>query len=207
MKRLVVFDFDGTLTTHDTLIELLRFARGPVRLALALLVLSPLLVLMKLHLANNGRVKERLFSLYFKGMRFEDFDQLCQRFATERGQALRRPATWKVLDRALKAGDEVAVVSASINNWVAPFFHGLNAMIIGTQIEVADGRLTGRFATPNCYGEEKVRRLIKELPALKERNHYYIIAFGDSRGDREMLAYADEGHYLGKHNPSKKEER
>ena len=50
MKKIVVFDFDGTLTTADTLIALLRFARGTGYLIFALLLFSPLLVLMKLHL-------------------------------------------------------------------------------------------------------------------------------------------------------------
>lgn len=27
------------------------------------------------------------------------------------------------------------------------------------------------------------------------RSEYYLIAFGDSRGDKELLEYADEGHY------------
>ena len=71
MKKIVVFDFDGTLTTADTLIALLRFARGTGYLIFALLLFSPLLVLMKLHLVDNGRTKERLFSFYFKGMPVE----------------------------------------------------------------------------------------------------------------------------------------
>ena len=45
----------------------------------------------------------------------------------------------------------------------------------------------------NCYGAEKVRRISVMLPAPRE--DCYIVAFGDSRGDREMLEYADEAHY------------
>ena len=42
MKKIVVFDFDGTLTTADTLIALLRFARGTGYLIFALLLFSPM---------------------------------------------------------------------------------------------------------------------------------------------------------------------
>lgn len=196
MRRIVVFDFDGTLTNRDTLIELLAFARGKAYLIFALLLFLPLLVLMKLHWADNGRTKERLFGFYFKGMTLESFNDLCQRFVKERGLGLHRQTTWKALNDALRAGDEVAVVSASIDNWVAPFFRGMPVKVIGTQVTVKDSRLTGRFNTSNCYGAEKVRRLEEALPELRQkREDFYVVAYGDSRGDREMLAYADESHY------------
>ncbi len=54
----------------------------------------------------------------------------------------------------------------------------------------AHGRLTGRFSSRNCYGQEKVNRLLRVEP---HRETYRLIAYGDSRGDREMLAFADEG--------------
>ena len=64
--------------------------------------------------------------------------------------------------------------------------------IVGTRIEVENGMVTGRFLTPNCYGEEKVRRLLEVLP---DRRLYHLTAYGDSRGDRALLAYADEAHF------------
>jgi phosphoserine phosphatase len=64
--------------------------------------------------------------------------------------------------------------------------------VLGTQIEVADGSLTGRFLTKNCYGQEKVKRLLEQYP---DRREYHLTAYGDSRGDKEMLAFADESYY------------
>ena len=61
------------------------------------------------------------------------------------------------------------------------------------EIEVIDGRLTGRFLTPNCYGQEKVRRILTLHP---DRSAYHLTAYGDSRGDREMLAFADEAQMI-----------
>ena len=48
VKKVYAFDFDGTLTTKDTLIEFIRFARGNTTFLLGFLLFSPLLVLMKL---------------------------------------------------------------------------------------------------------------------------------------------------------------
>lgn len=60
--RIYAFDFDGTLTTKDTLIEFIRFSKGRVRLFLGFLLFSPLLILMKLHLYPNWKAKQRVFS-------------------------------------------------------------------------------------------------------------------------------------------------
>jgi phosphoserine phosphatase len=65
-------------------------------------------------------------------------------------------------------------------------------IISGTKIEVKNAVVTGQFIGNNCYGPEKVRRIQELFP---DRKQYKLIAFGDSKGDRELLAYADESHY------------
>ena len=190
MKQLFAFDFDGTLTTRDTLIAFIRYACGTPRFLLGFLLHAPLLVLMKLRLYSNGKAKQRLFSWFFRGMPLETFDALCQSFALSHRQLL-RPETVRLLQQALSEGSEVLVVSASIDNWVQPFFPAVT--VLGTQIEVIDGRLSGRFLTPNCYGQEKVRRILALHPV---RSSYRLTAYGDSRGDRELLAFADVAHLI-----------
>lgn len=62
------------------------------------------------------------------------------------------------------------MISASIDDWVRPFccsHLGVTATI-GTKVEVdLDGKLTGRFLTKNCYGPEKVNRLLEIEPDRK----------------------------------------
>ena len=212
-KKLYCFDFDGTLTTSDTLLEFIRYAKGTSRFLMVFLMYSPLLVLMKLHLFPNWKAKQLIFTHLFAGMRIEKFDALCRDFAEEY-QHLLRPKGVTLVHEALVAGAQVFIVSASIDNWVRPFFkvRGLDGVrVLGTQIEVIDGRLTGKFKSNNCYGEEKVHRITEALSAPTStsspastfspasapfvRSQYEIEAFGDSRGDKEMLAFADKGHY------------
>ena len=207
-KKLYCFDFDGTLTTSDTLLEFIRYAKGTGRFLMVFLIYSPLLVLMKLHLFPNWKAKQLIFAHLFAGMRIEKFDALCRDFAEEY-QHLLRPKGVTLVHEALVAGAQVFIVSASIDNWVRPFFkvRGLDGVrVLGTQIEVIDGRLTGKFKSNNCYGEEKVHRICEALSAPTStsspasaapfvRSQYEIEAFGDSRGDKEMLTFADKGHY------------
>ena len=73
---------------------------------------------------------------------------------------------------------------------VAPFARGLGAdVLLGTELAFdADDRATGAFATPNCRGREKIVRLKAAFgPGVRIR-----AAYGDTRGDREMLALAEE---------------
>lgn len=195
-KKIYCFDFDGTLTTSDTLLEFIKYAKGTSRFLMVFLMYSPLLVLMKLHLYPNWKAKQQIFAHLFAGMRIEKFDALCRGFAEE-NQHLLRPKGITLMHEALVAGAQVFIVSASIDNWVRPFFDIRNlkgVQVLGTQIEVEDGKLTGRFKSNNCYGKEKVHRIAEALKSF-ERSEYEIEAFGDSRGDKEMLAFADKGHF------------
>lgn len=189
MKKIYAFDFDGTLTTKDTLIEFIRYAKGSMDLGLGFLRYAHLLVLMKLGLYPNYKAKQKVFAYFFKDTTLDDFNALCKEFAASSSNLL-RPNAIEAIDLATKEGSEVLIVSASIDNWVQPFFP--QVMVLGTQIEVIDGKLTGRFMTKNCYGQEKVNRILSLHP---NRQEYHLTAYGDSRGDREMLAFADESYF------------
>lgn len=201
-KKVYLFDFDGTLTCADTLLEFIRYACGRRRFFIGFALFSPLLVLMKLHLYPNYRAKQRLFAWYFKGMSIDNFDLVCRRFAHHNQRLMRQKALDK-LREIFHNNETLCVVSASIDNWVRPFFDNISKasrsdfLVIGTEVEVdTDGVLTGRFRTHNCYGAEKVRRVLEAMPQLKSnRDDFWVVACGDSRGDKELLEFADEAHF------------
>lgn len=186
------FDFDGTLTTRDTLIEFIRYAKGNACTFLGFALHAPILVLMKLHLYPNWKAKQRIFTWFFKGMTIERFDQTCQSFAKERQDLLRKDGQ-DIIRRATEHG-KVFIVSASIDNWVRPFFanYTQNIDISCTRIDVRDGKLTGKFLTKNCYGTEKVKRLKHHYPF---RESYRLVAMGDSKGDGALIEEADTAYF------------
>lgn len=191
-KILHCSDFDGTLTTVDTLLSFIRFARGTAMFVWGFVLHLPLLVLMKLKLYSNDKMKERIFGFFFQGMPLQSFEHLCQEYARRHRHILRKQGE-EMINCAIARGEEVMIVSASIDRWIAPFFqHHSGVQVVSTTIEVKEGKVTGKFLSPNCYGAEKVERI---QALIKERNNYYIIAYGDSRGDQEMLDYADEKYY------------
>lgn len=193
MKKVFAFDFDGTITTKDTLLEFIKYAKGRAALYRALLLFSPLLVLMKLPLYSNHKTKEKVFTHLFGGMDTEAFDMLCRSFANDNRKLLRPKAMTYIYNVLQNPDAEVVIISASIENWVSPFFADKPQIkVLGTQVETKDSKLTGKLLTENCYGKEKVSRLLRIYP---NRQTYHLTAFGDSRGDKELLAFADEAHY------------
>jgi len=196
MKKLTlaVFDFDGTITRKDTLIEFIKFTKGKWRFYSGILLFSPLLVAMKLKLFPNWEVKQQLFSYFYKGISVEIFDKWGVEFGAMIDKML-RPKVMKVLKLRRKNGEKIIIVSASIENWIKPWADktGID-MVLSTQIGVDfKNRITGKFLTKNCYGQEKVSRLLCAFP---NRNEYKLIVYGDSCGDKELIEMADEGYKI-----------
>lgn len=193
MKKIYAFDFDGTITKRDSLIAFLLFAKGWKEFLKCFALHLHLLLAMKAGLMDSGKVKERIFGYYFRGMPENMFDNLCERFAEQHRNIIRPKAMEKLREVAAEPDSTVMIVSASVNNWVAPFFKDFPEIeIFCTRIEVADGALTGKFLSANCRRGEKVRRILALHP---DRQSYWLTAYGDSSGDIEMLNLADEGHY------------
>lgn len=192
MKKIYAFDFDGTLTTQDTLLAFIKFVHGKRKLYAGLLLFAPLLLLMKLKLYSNAKAKERVLCYFFSGMPLKLFREACHNFAITH-QYLLRPQGMQLIKECLLYADEVVIVSASVEDWMKPFFEKLPKVhVVGTKIGVSNGYVTGKLVSPNCYGKEKVRRMQELYP---NRKTYFLSAYGDSRGDKELLAYADEKHY------------
>lgn len=195
MKRYSFFDFDGTLTSKDTLPLFMRHAIGLPRTIAAFIYAVPAIAAWKLKRISNSEAKERLFSLGFKGMKVEEFRDKGRTFA-EKIQLIERPEVVAALKESAARGDNTAIVSASMGSWIRPWAERLDFIrVISTEPEVKRGRLTGRFATPNCHGPEKRRRILEAYPELETaRSNCRVEVWGDSSGDDEMLKLADISH-------------
>ena len=192
MKNLVLFDFDGTITKDDSLIKFIRFVAGDAKTLWGMILLSPMLITYKLKLIPNYKAKQYMLSYFFKGISEEKFMQVANEYSLKHIDTIVRPKAMEKIAWHKEQGHAVVVVSASIESWLKPWCDKNNIDLIATRLEIEDGKLTGKFATKNCYGIEKVNR-IKEKYNLAE--YSIIYAYGDSSGDKEMLSIANERHY------------
>jgi HAD superfamily hydrolase (TIGR01490 family) len=188
-QRIAFFDFDGTITTKDTLLEFIRFSRSGIHLAVGFVLNSPWLIAMKLKLISNQSAKERILTHFFGGQPLALFDQHCDAFSREVLPRLIRQKAVAEITRLREAGATVVIVSASPENWIKQWAAQAGAELIATRLAVfedkkGETRLTGRIEGNNCHGEEKVSR-IRQRFALPDYNEIYT--YGDTGGDKPML--------------------
>lgn len=191
-KSLALFDFDGTITKKDSLIDFIKYAVGTSSFYIGLIKLSPMLFTYTFKLIPNHLAKEKLISHYFKDWEISHFKKIADTYSQTQIQKIIRPKAIEKINWHHEQNHDVVIVSASIECWLKVFCTNNNITLISTKLEVKNNKLTGKFLTKNCHGLEKVNR-VKEIYNLKSYN--YIYAYGDSNGDTELLTLANESFY------------
>lgn len=200
---LAVFDLDGTITRHDTLLGFVLSClwRRPWRLPRLLWV--PAVALHYLIHRDRGRFKGALIRATLGGLAAEDLRRCAEHFVP-------RTVRDGIFAEALQAiaahrlqGDKLLLMSASVDLYVP-----LLASALGFEQNICtkvrwrgDGRLDGRLATANCRGEEK-RRCLQALIARQAPQRIY--AYGNSGADLPHLRLAQHGYLI---NPSARLQR
>lgn len=192
---LAVFDLDGTITRHDTLLPyLLGYARrhpgGLWRLWRLPLSLARFL----LGLSDRGRLKSTLVRQVMRCATQRDVEAWSDAFCREQLPALLQPAALQAIERHRQAGDRLVLLSASVDLYVPAIGRTLGFdETICTGVSWERGRLAGHLTTENRRGEEK-RRVIESLrrrfPGVK------ITAYGNARSDFAHLQSVDEARVV-----------
>jgi phosphatidylglycerophosphatase C len=189
---IVAFDFDGTLTVRDSFMAFLKWRAGSGRYVRGLVKLAPSALAYVFH-RDRGRIKQAAVREFLHGVPRDQLEADAREFAERVSRKLLRPdavAAWK---RWRGEHVRLVIVTASPDLIVTPFARELGAdALLGTELAFdGEGRVTGGFATPNCRGPEKVLRLKAAFgPDVQVK-----AAYGDTSGDREMLAMAETAGY------------
>ena len=186
------FDFDGTITFKDTFIEFIKYYKGIPKFLLGMLLLSPILILFKLKLIRNWKAKEIVLSYFFEGENIEKFKNKCNNYSSSRISKITRKKALEYIEIHKKSNHDIFVVSASAEMWLSKWCEKMEIKLISTKLEIENSNLTGKILGKNCYGIEKVKRIKEEIDLDK---YNLIFAYGDSRGDKEMLEIADYPYY------------
>jgi phosphatidylglycerophosphatase C len=192
VRTIAFFDFDGTITTKDSLLEFIKFCKGRMNFYKGFLLNSPYLIAYKAGIITNQRAKEKVLAHFFKNTTLADFNLMAERFTQEVLPGLIRPGALAEIASLQQKGAEIVIVSASPGNWIKPWATQMSVSLIATNLVAEEGKITGIINGKNCYGEEKVNR-IKQLYDLTGYDTIY--AYGDSSGDQPMLALAGKPFY------------
>jgi phosphatidylglycerophosphatase C len=195
--HLVLFDFDGTLTRRDSLMPFLQHVSGTHRFALGIARMSPVLAAFALKLVPNDVAKRKVLHHFLNGRRLDALMALGETFAGRGLPGLLRDDTMQALRRHVAAGDTCVLVSASLDIYLEPWAeaNGFAAVLCSRLQTTPDGRVDGRLLGGNCFGPIKENRVRQWLGDVKPER---ITAYGDSRGDLELLRMADTPNWVGR---------
>jgi phosphoserine phosphatase len=86
-------------------------------------------------------------------------------------------------------------VSGGLGLYLRPWAAGQGLEVLCSELEVRDGRCTGRFAGSQCVAAEKAGRVCHHIDLAA---YAQVHAYGDTPEDAELLALADHRIYRGR---------
>jgi phosphatidylglycerophosphatase C len=181
MRTVAAFDFDGTLTARDSMVEFLAAIGGWPSVAKAFMLSVPAL-------PDRNAFKERVLTHMFAGRPLADVELFGREYGARLANVKVVPAMRQRVAWHREQGHEVVLVSAALEAYLTPVAESLAADgLLATQLDAGpDGLCTGRMVGGNCRGQEKANRLAKWI----NDPDAIVWAYGDSSGDTEMLAMA-----------------
>lgn len=195
-KIVAAFDFDGTLTDTDSLPCFLRHSIGNIRFLKAVAEASPALMNYKRGFVERQRAKEALLTAALRGRTLHEVQAWSTAFVQEKLPLIIRPQALERLRWHQNEGHRVVIVSASPSVYIKPWAmaNGIHA-VLSSELEHVNKQYTGKLVNSNCWGPEKVFRL---RDWWRKDKPEFVYAYGDSRGDHEMLSIAHEQWYEGR---------
>jgi phosphatidylglycerophosphatase C len=195
-RSVAVFDLDGTLTWHDTLLPYVAgyALRHPARWA-RLWRVPVAVIAYAVGGRDPGLLKSRVIGAVLGGETRPTIERWTERYVAGLvGRRRFRPAALAALEVHRTAGDHLVLLSASPDLYVPHIGRLLGfERTLCTELAWDEGapggpRLRATLRTPNRRGEEKSRCLswlrgeYRDLP---------VVAYGNSRSDLAHLVLAD----------------
>lgn len=196
-RPIAAFDFDGTISDRDSLKDFTRFTTGWAAQASAYLRTGPTAALWACGQRSRQQTKTAFLGFCLGGRSRSVLCSLAEQYAATRLPRLIRPDMLARIHAHRQRGHQLVLVSASPSLYLRPWAQAAGFdMVLATELAYTNDIFHGELATPNCWGPEKVRRLAHWLGTPEVKLTY---AYGDSRGDQEMLAQAQHPWLRGKH--------
>ncbi|MGE0267502.1 MAG: HAD-IB family hydrolase [Candidatus Omnitrophota bacterium] len=191
--KIVLFDFDRTLTNRDTLRPVAKYFSGEDRKYFSLVILYFILVLSRFRIINDKTMKEFFLSVFIKGKELSWVNTAVRKYFGNNLESLINRPVFEALENYRKNSAKIYIVSANFDFLLEPLIElwGITGVIC-TQTEKLNGVFTGKITGETCKGKEKAARL---RTMFAPQDFSGMTAYGDE-GDREMLDMVGEAKLI-----------
>lgn len=187
--NLFLFDFDGTLTKKDSMIEFLIFLY-PTRYKFYFKSLKfiPYLVFFLLNFIDLKKCKNHFLYIHLKNFSREELEIKSKLFSDFLLKNLYPKA--KDYINTLSDDDDKYIVTASLDIWMTNFAKKINFNLISTKSIFINERFS--CFDSNCNGDIKVT-MIKQNIKLEKYDKIFV--FGNSKKDYPMMSLGTSSYF------------
>ncbi|WP_010112860.1 HAD-IB family hydrolase [Acinetobacter sp. P8-3-8] len=193
-KNLALFDFDGTLCKKDSFTGFIFYALSKRHIVKQGFKILPWIQAYYLNIYPADSMRPRLFKAMFKDAKANEILTIAEEYAHSLTEQLDSKLYQQLLDHQHN-GDDIVLVSASVDLYLKTICQILNIDLICTGTEIVNNQFTGHYSTPDCSCEQKRIRILEKYN-LTQYNKIY--AYGNSEEDLDMLSLADFKYMVGK---------
>ncbi|WP_228481977.1 HAD-IB family phosphatase [Lysobacter sp. H21R4] len=156
---LALFDFDGTITTHETMPEFLRRSISRRRLILGWLLLAPLALGYKWRVISGTLVRRAIVRIGYSGVAASAVVTSGRDFTESYLPKVLRPEAMQRIDWHVAQGHKVVVVSGGLDVYLAPWCEAHGLELLCSSLQRRNGVFTGYYEGQQCVLAEKARRV------------------------------------------------
>lgn len=182
------FDFDVTITMKDTFVPFLYWVFGRKTVYKTFIKLLPEAIKVACKLSDRDKFKEKIIAALFTNQPIKPLKVMGAGYASSFTPLIRLKARERIKWHK-EQGHRLIMVSASLNLYLEKAAKDLGFDdLLCTELEEHEELFTGHLNGKNCRCQGKVNKL-QEL--LGDLSQYELYAYGDSDGDKQMLAIAN----------------
>ncbi|MBP9022754.1 MAG: HAD-IB family hydrolase [Spirochaetes bacterium] len=190
--NIALFDFDGTITNNDNFTNFYNYSSSLKRKLFITPLLFPVFILYKLNIMSPSKTRSIVSYLAFKGYSESKLKDKGAKYAKNEIPKYIRKRALDQINWHKQQGDIIVIVSASLNIYLDEWAFSNNFDLICTTLESVNSKITGRYISGDCTGNEKAKRIMDKYNLSFFRNVY---AYGDTVEDAEMLNMGNFKYY------------
>lgn len=192
-KNLALFDFDGTLCRKDSFTGFIFYALKKRHIVKQGIKLLPWIQAYYLNIYPADSMRIKLFKHMFGDMYAHDIRKLAHDYAQLLMLSFDQSIHQQLIQHQ-KNGDDVVIVSASIDLYLNDIAKKLNVDLICTHTEILDDHFTGMYSTLDCSSDQKRIRILEKYNL---DDYESVYAYGNSKEDLAMFSLADHTYMVG----------